>query len=177
MSLSKRDLIISSFIAFLYLLLTVFLMNFALAKDILLNAYPLTYKVTISYNLILGMWTSMAHQTLFLLVLIAFLSGLNLTLLAQKISSLKYAKGLQFTVGGGTILGIAGAGCVSCGLPILSLLGLSASFLPFRGEEFLFIAAVLLSMSVYFLVKSNAQVSCDVNLSAKRHGKIATFSK
>lgn len=175
MFLSKKDLVISSFIAAAYLLLTIFLMNFALAKDTLLGGYPLAYKVNITFSLILGMWTSMTHQTIFLLILIAFLSGLNLTLLAQKISLLKYAKSLQFTVGGGTILGIAGAGCASCGLPFLSLLGVSSSFLPFKGEEFLYISLILLLVSVYLLFKSNAQLSCNVR--PKGNGKIFTFSK
>lgn len=178
MSISRKDLAISIIIAIVYLLVTVFLMNFALAKDTLFGNYPLIYKWRISFDLITGMWTSMTHRTLFLLIIVVLLSGFNLKLVFQKASLLRHAKSLRFVSGGATLLGIAGAGCASCGLPILSLLGISVSFLPFRGEGFLFIATVLLTISVYFLLKSNAQaVSCDVNLNSKRHGKIFTFNR
>lgn len=95
----------------------------------------------------------------------------------QKVSLLRHAKSLQFVTGGGTILGIAGAGCASCGLPVLSFLGLGGSFLPFGGEGFLYLSLALLLISVYLLLKSNAQLMCTPKLSSKHHEKIFTFSK
>jgi hypothetical protein len=62
-------------------------------------------------------------------------------------------------VGGSSVLGIVGSGCAACGLPVLALLGLSGSvaYLPFQGTELSIISVVMLSISLYLMVKSNSQ--------------------
>lgn len=152
------------FIASLYLLIITLLMNSSLAVDTLIGSHSLSYKIQITTSLIQGMWTSMSASALAILILTALLTGANLTLLFEKISFLKKFDKLQLVVGGNSLLGIAGSGCVTCGLPILSLLGLSGSlvYLPFRGAEISYLSLILLSISLFLLIKSRSQ-SCSVN--------------
>ncbi len=121
--------------------------------------YSIVYKLQLLFSLLEGMWTAMSGFGLTMLFLIALLTGANLTLLFSKIMLLKNFKKLQLLVGGNSILGIVGSGCATCGLPILSLLGLSGSvmYLPYRGAEISYILLVLLTISFYLLVKNTNQ--------------------
>lgn len=139
-------------------------MNSSLAIDTLMGSYGLAYKTQIFLSLIRGMWTSMTLSGLVLLFLMAVLTGVNLTLLFEKIRILKKFDKLQIVVGGNSLLGIVGSGCVACGLPILSFLGLGGSlvYLPYRGVELSSLSLVLLSISLYVLIKGRNQ-PCEVN--------------
>jgi len=151
-------------ISSLYLLLVTLLMNSSLARDTFLGSYGIGYKIQILLSLIQGMWTSMTLLGLVILFLIAVLTGANLTLLFEKIRVLKKFDKLQVVVGGNSLLGMVGSGCVACGLPILSLLGLGSSltYLPYRGVELSYLSLVLLSISLYMLIRTRNQ-SCAVN--------------
>ena len=140
-------------------------MNSSLARDTLMGSYGLGYKIQILISLIQGMWTSMSPYGLLLLFLVAILTGANLTLLFEKIRVLKKFDKLQIVVGGNTLFGMVGSGCVACGLPVLSLLGFGSSiaFLPYRGAEFTYLSLALLSISLYVLIRSRNQ-SCSVKL-------------
>lgn len=155
-------------ISSLYLLLITLLMNSSLAIDTLTGGYGLSYKIQILMSLIQGMWTSMSLSGLVLLILIAFLTGANLSLLFEKIRILKKFDKLQIVVGGNSLLGIAGSGCIACGLPILSLLGLSSSlvYLPFRGAEILYLSLAFLSISLFVLIKGRNKL-CAINYKNK----------
>lgn len=145
------------------------MMNFELVKDTLLGNHTFEYRVNLLVALLGGMWTAMSGFGLFILVLTAFLTGINLTLLAQRISIIKNSGKLKLTVGGGSALALVGSGCASCGLPVLALLGLSGSiiYLPFRGTELSMVAVGLLAISLYFMLKSNSKkIACTVNLGA-----------
>lgn len=69
---------------------------------------------------------------------------------------LQKVQDLHFVVGGNTLLGLAGSGCAACGLPILSLLGLTGAiiYLPFRGAEISYLAVILLSISFFLLLRA-----------------------
>jgi len=97
---------------------------------------------------------------LIVLFLVALLTGANLTLLFGKINMLRNSKNIKLMVGGNSLLGIVGSGCAACGLPILSLLGLSGGvvYLPFRGVEISYISLILLIISFYLLIKNSSQV-------------------
>ncbi len=131
-------------------------MNARLVQDTLIGSFPFIYKVNLLFALIQGMWTAMSGQALILLFLTALLTGANLTLLAKQLKLLKTAQNLHLVVGGNTLLGLAGSGCAACGLPILSILGLSGAiiYLPFKGTEISYLAVILLSISFYLLLKS-----------------------
>ena len=158
----RKILISSSFIiptiviASIYILFTTYLMNSRLVIETLMGSFSIVYKASLMFSLLGGMWTAMNWNALIVLFLAAILTGANLTLLFKQLKVIKQAKNLHFVVGGNTLLGVAGAGCAACGLPVLSLLGLSGSiiYLPFRGAEISYLALVLLSISFYLLLKS-----------------------
>lgn len=139
-------------------------MNSSLASDTLVGSYGIGYKFQILVSLVQGMWTSMSPNGLIILFLIAILTATNLTLLFEKIMVLKKFDKLQIVVGGNSLLGVVGSGCVACGLPVLSLLGLSSSliYLPYRGVELSYLSLALLSVSLYMLIKGRNQ-SCAVS--------------
>lgn len=155
------SLVISS----IYLIATTFLMNGGLVKDTILGVYSLQYKINLLLALLQGMWTAMNGTGLLVLVLTALLTGANLTLLWQRIQQMGSFNNLHFVVGGNSFLGIVGSGCAACGLPVLSLLGLSGSviYLPFRGAELSYLAVILLSISFFLLLRSFLeQQSCPI---------------
>jgi hypothetical protein len=59
--------------------------------------------------------------------------------------------------GGGSILGLFGGGCFACGIPLISILGISAStaYLPFRGFEIAYLSIGVLSISLYLMLKND----------------------
>ena len=139
-------------------------MNLSILNSTLFGSYSLIYKLKILFTLLEGMWTSMSGSSIVILILVALLTGANFTLLFGKIREMKSFKGVHFVVGGNSLLGIIGSGCATCGLPILSLLGLGGSimYLPFHGAELSYISFVLLIISLYLLNKNNSK-SCAVS--------------
>ncbi|OGG15363.1 hypothetical protein A3D77_07525 [Candidatus Gottesmanbacteria bacterium RIFCSPHIGHO2_02_FULL_39_11] len=163
---SSRLLLPTVIISSLYLLITILLMNRSLTVDTLFGTYSLDYKGQIIISLISGMWTSMTDMGLFLLVIASVLTGLNISLLVDRLNKLKKLAKLHLVVGGSSILGIVGSGCAACGLPILALLGLSgsAAYLPLRGMELSYFSVLILLFSFYFLVKTDTRQSCTINV-------------
>ena len=152
-------------IAAIYFLATTYFMNSRLAIDTLIGNYPLSYKLNLSIALALGMWSVMGTLGLAILLTSAILTGANLTLLAQRLSTMSKLGNIHFVVGGSSLLGVATSGCAACGLPILSLLGLSGSliFLPLRGLELSYLSLVLLIVSLVLLIKTRPALNCEVN--------------
>ena len=119
-----KFLITSFAIAAVYIVFTIYLMNFSLVRNTILGNYPFSYKSKLLIELLGGMWTSMTRQGLSLLVITSILTGTNLALLVSRLKELKTQGKVSFVVGGSSLLGIVGSGCAACGLPILALLGL-----------------------------------------------------
>lgn len=157
---SRRFIIPTLIIAIFYVIAITYSMNVRILRDTLGGDYDVTYKLKLLFSLLQGVWTAMSGPGLTVLFLVALLTGANLTLLFGKVSLLKNNKNLRLVVGGNSLLGIVGSGCAACGLPILSLLGLSGSvmYLPFRGAEISYISLVLLTVSFYLLIKNSNQV-------------------
>ncbi len=147
----------SLIIAGIYIILITYLMNWELVIDTIIGSFSLQYKADLLLALLGGMWTIMTGVGLITLFVTAILTGINLSLLASRIVSLKSAGKLHLTVGGSTLLGIVGSGCAACGLPVLVLLGLAGSviYLPLRGTELSYLSIFLLTGSLYFLIRSN----------------------
>jgi len=85
----------------------------------------------------------------------------------QRFQAIRASGKMGFVVGGSSLLGIVGSGCASCGLPILAFLGLSGAifYLPFKGFELSVLAIILLSVSLYSLIKqSTKQTVCVVDI-------------
>lgn len=162
----KKFIVPTIAIATLYIMAAIYLMNMGLVKDTLFGMHSLSYKWNLLLYLFAGMWTAMSRLSLVLLVIIAILTGLNLTLTIQRLHTLRASGKIHFAVGGSALFGIVGSGCVSCGLPILALVGLSGAiaYLPFKGIELSIIAIALLGSSLYFLLKSHVKEKvCEVN--------------
>lgn len=154
---SKSFLIPTILIALIYIVLVTYLMNLGLVQDTLFGEHSLNYRINLLVALLAGLWTAMTGIGLIALIVISLLTGANITLLVQRIKSLRSSGRLHMVIGGSSLLGIVGSGCASCGLPILSLLGITGSlaFLPFHGDEISYISAILLCVSLYFLIRSN----------------------
>ena len=168
---SKSFLISALFISVLYLVSITYLMNFQLVKDTLVGNHTFIYRVDLLTALIGGMWTAMSGFGLFILILTSVLTGINLTLIFLRVSALKTSGGLKLMMGGSSLFAIVGSGCAACGLPLLALFGLlgSVAYLPLRGVELSALAVIMLSMSLYLMVKSNnRKANCDVNLETSR---------
>ena len=131
---STKVLAASFIIAVIYIVVTIYLMNFGLVRSTIVGDYPLGYKGKLLLILLEGMWTSMTGKGLLLLVTTAILTGVNLSLLVARLKELKNQGKVRLVVGGSSLLGIVGSGCAACGLPVLALLGLGGSmaFLPLR---------------------------------------------
>lgn len=170
---SRRFLLPTISVALLYIVAVTYSMNIGILKDTLLGSYSVEYKAKLLLTLLEGMWTAMSGWGLVMLFITAFLTGANISMLAIKIKSLGGIKNTHIVAGSGSLLGIIGSGCAACGLPIISLLGLTGSimYLPFRGSELSVIAILLLSVSLYAMIKAttNSKRACDVkNLQLSR---------
>ena len=156
---SKNIIAPATLIAILYVTATIYLMNAGLVKDAIFGTHSLSYKLSLLVALLAGMWTAMSRLSLALLVAVAILTGLNLTLTAERLKTIRSSGKIHLAVGGSSLLGIVGSGCASCGLPILALAGLSGAiaYLPFRGVELSIAAIILLTVSLYFLIRSLTQ--------------------
>ena len=154
--LSKKFIIPTVVIAAVYAAITTWLMNFGLLKLTLFGDYSFLYKVKLLTALLGGMWTAMSGIGLTMLIIVALLTGANITLIFQRFVQLRSLGKLSFVAGGSSVLGFISSGCAACGLPILALLGLSGSiiYFPFGGVELSFISAGLLSMSLYLMITS-----------------------
>lgn len=151
-------------LAAVYLVSVIYLMNLGLVQDTLFGNHTISYKVSLMIALLGGMWTAMTGIGLVTLIIISLLTGANIALLVQRIKFLRSSGKLHLVVGGSSLLGIVGSGCASCGLPVLSLLGITGSltFLPFNGDEISLISVLLLGVSLYFLLKSKNKDSCEL---------------
>ena len=152
---SKSILVPTFLIAVVYVIITIYLMNAGLVKDALFGVHDLSYKWNLLLALLGGMWTAMSTTSLVLLIIVAILTGANLTLVVKRIREIRASRKMSLVVGGSSILGIVGSGCASCGLPILAFLGLSGAifYLPFRGLELSILAIILLFVSLFSLIK------------------------
>lgn len=160
---SAKVIILTLGIAFLYVTATIYLMNAGLVKDTVFGAHALAYKRDLLLALLLGMWTAMSTWSLILLMAVGLLTGANLTLTAKRLRTLRFSGKTHLAVGGSSLLGMIGSGCASCGLPLLTFfsLGSAAASLPFRGVELSVLAVMLLSLSLYVLLKDRKkQVAC-----------------
>jgi hypothetical protein len=156
MVISKNFIVSTILIAISYIILVTYLRNFLLINGTLLS-FDLFSKIKLYSTLLVGMGTSMTPLAVMLMVLTSVLTGLNITVILKRFVDLKKIGKLHVAVGGSSLLGIIGGGCAACGLPIISLLGLTGSlaFLPFKGAELPYISVFLLLLSLTFLIKTN----------------------
>jgi hypothetical protein len=156
--MNKKIVLPSLLIAFGYLAVLVYLININLVRTTLSGSYPLSYKVSLMSSLLGGLGATMSGASLIAVLLIAILTGFNLSLAFSQLKRGRLKKKSDLTFFSGAAFGLLGSGCGACGLPVLSVFGISGSFLPFRGLEFSFLAIGLLLVSLIFLLRTRKLV-------------------
>lgn len=137
-------------VAALYWVFSVVLLNYRL---FLFSPVPFINKLQLLIQLLPGVWTGLSLIDFLLFALTAILVGYNILLLFKSIMFLRHKGKLRLSIGGATLIALITTGCLSCGLSVLSILGLSASlsFLPFRGLELHILSVVLLIFSFAYM--------------------------
>lgn len=143
-------------IAAVYFNLAIFFMNSPLVIETVSRPFSGGFKLDLLFSLPGATWTIMDGAERLILVLTSLLTGANLALILQSIGRLGRLGRLHLAVGGNSLLSIIGNGCASCGLSVLSILGFSGFlvFLPLKGTELNYLALILLSISLYFMIKN-----------------------
>lgn len=154
---SISGIIWSILLAVMYLFLTDILLNLRLVGASISNHFPFATIFSLFVSLFIGSFTSLSAEpvTLYVLLLNAFLVGLNLFLLSKALRGLQISRKVHISLGGATLFSLVTAGCASCGLSLLSVIGLSATlaFLPFHGAELRIISLGLLALSAFYMLK------------------------
>lgn len=115
-------------IAALYLLIQIYALNYRLVGQTLSGTFPFSYKFHVLTNLIQGYFVMFPPLEVFINLVTAVLVGFNLMLIIALAQKMKNSGNMKLTVGGTGLLTLAGAGCPTCGVTVLSFLGPSSSF-------------------------------------------------
>jgi len=156
--------LIAFFVLSFFLLLPNFSLIFSVAKQSLIQAIKLSLLL---FGSIRTNFTSLGATTT---VITAILFGINASLFAYIVRQRSLAKisGSEASASIiGTILGIFGIGCASCGSLVLSLLlpilGTSLTALPMHGQEFSLLGIILLLVALSITARKIASPStCEV---------------
>lgn len=141
--------------ALAYTALSVILLNFRLLTSLLPAPFPFLAKLSIFFSLFLGLWTSLSMLDFLLVIINSLLVGATIVLLAKTIYQIGHSKKMKLSIGGATLISLISTGCASCGLSILSFVGLSASlsFLPFHGMEIHILSTLVLLFSLIYMLR------------------------
>ncbi len=153
-------------IALLYLTLSVFLLNMRLFGFLFLTHTSFATFFSLFLSLLAGLSTSMSSLDFILSITSALLVGLNGMLIFRTLYFLEHSGKVRLSIGGATVFGIIATGCTSCGLSLLSILGLSTSlaFLPFHGLEIHVGSLMLLCISAFYMLsKIHTSMYCKIN--------------
>lgn len=162
---SLSSLVIIFVFAVCYIILSALLLNYKLVNDTITNNFSLNSKLTIYFALLQGIWTTMHIWDSALLILNGLLVGINLLLIGKTIFLLEHMGKVRLSIGGAALITLVTTGCASCGLSLLSILGLSTSlsFLPFHGLELRVAATLILLISgIYMLYQLHQAKYCRV---------------
>lgn len=147
-------------VALTLLFLAIWLPNISFLKHITVsNTYSFSDKVAILWSSLGFIKTNSTPVTRTLIITVIILSGVNVSLLAFYLKNrIKLEKAAGSGVLG-TIAGLLGVGCTSCGSVLLSsIFGLSATagfigVLPLKGAEFGIVGILILTLSIYLIAK------------------------
>ena len=162
-------------VALVFFLLTVWLPNASLIQQVILSEiYTGQQKMKILWTSLGFIKTNFTPFGQFLTLSTAILAGLNLPLLTFY---LKKRIRIEKSIGTGlvgTVAGLVGVGCASCGsITLSSLFGIGASssfigFFPLKGTEFGILGILLLTMSNFLLIKKiDKPYRCNVQITKK----------
>lgn len=165
--LSVKSILWTFLLAVMYIFSLDLLLNYRLiAISFTAPTSPLFF-LSLIFSLFLGSFTSMGAEPLAfgIFLLNALLVGLNLVLLWRAFAGLQRRGKVHISLGGATLFSLVTAGCASCGLSLLSVLGLSATLvaLPFHGAELRYVSLVLLVFSAFYMLKKvHEEIYCKV---------------
>lgn len=145
--------------SFLFIFLAVTLINYKSYISFITADYPFIPKIQILFLIFFGSFVSMAQVDVILLFVTAILFGVNLELIVRKIAFLKNQTSLGLTFGVG-IISIAVTGCASCGLSIISFVGIAGviAFLPFGGLGLYALSIGILLTSLFYNLNTLVKV-------------------
>ena len=145
----------TSIIALLYLSISVFLLNAQLFQSLIQTHTSLMEISIIFFALFGGLGTSLSTTDFVLSILSAIFVGINLMLLFRTLSVIEHKGKMHLSIGGATFISLVATGCASCGLSVISVLGLSASlsFFPFHGLLLHIGSLGLLLFSTWYMLR------------------------
>ncbi len=134
-----------------YITTALIIVNYKSYTSFIFNDYPILAKFKIMALIFLGTYQAMTTRDIFLLIIIGLLFGLNIALVISKIKFLKKQGSVHLTFGVG-LLTLAATGCASCGLSLVSLVGLTSALvsLPFHGLELYILSIFILLTSLFY---------------------------
>lgn len=153
---SSLSSLISVFgVGLLYILLSVILLNYKFLLATLTSSFQISAKVSIFFSLLQGTWTSMSHTDFVLMMVNAIFFGINMFLIIKTLSVIEHQGKVRLSIGGATVISLVTTGCASCGLSLLSILGVTASlsFLPLYSMFFHISATLILIFSTLYMLK------------------------
>jgi len=162
---SPSSLIIVACISALYILLSDFFLSVKNILSFFSGNFGISYKINFVFLILLGFWGTLSLLDQILLLLNALLVGLNILLVYKTVSIMRHNGKMRLSIGGATLISLITSGCASCGISVITFLGLSSafSFLPFRGLELHIGATVLLIASfIYMLRKLHQSIYCKI---------------
>lgn len=112
---------------------------------------------TVFANIINNIIVTSSHIALYMFASVTILAGVNISMLIFKLRVVKEMNYRSPIVSfGGVFGGALAAGCPSCSISLIALLGVAGglSSLPLRGVEFSAIGAAALILSIYWISKS-----------------------
>lgn len=154
-TIGKKEVFFILLAAFIYIIFTSYIMNYRLVLSTFFGTFPISYKFILLATLIGGVYTGLSKIDFFLLIGTSFLVGLNFVLLFLTVKNIRQNSRVGLVVGGASVLSLAAAGCTSCGLSVLSILGFSTALaiLPFDGLTVHFVSIILLLFSTFYMLK------------------------
>ncbi len=157
--------------AIIFFLLNILLPNLKALKTVIAST-TMSQAITFIGALLQGGINSITTTSLYVLIIISLLIGIVLSLLIYKVKMVKMFSmqdGKTTTIG--AILGLAAPGCASCGIGVLSAVGLTSTlaYLPFKGMEIGLISIALLMTSTASLASRIADGNaCSIKAIKKR---------
>lgn len=157
---TSRILYSSVVLSCIYLSVLLYAPNYRLLGTLLTNTYPLSTKLSIMESLFIGGVQSQSVIGVVLLLLTAFLIGLNGALFLDGYQTVRKNGKAQLAVGGSMVLGFVSTSCaVMCGFSLLPLLGttIGASFSILDGVLFRILTITFLALSLYYTLWSTSK--------------------
>lgn len=150
-------------IAMLMVAISTYALNLPLIKSTLAAPWAINAKAALLAKLLGGVLTNNTVPALALLLLTSVLAGLNIAAAAYLWKNARsFSLKQQGASTAGVSTGILAAGCASCGISVLAMLGLGAglAILPFKGLELSLLSVGLLTATLFWMANAKTRKLC-----------------